>query len=115
MFDALLSLTDADLRTLAMGLRDQRIAPPFNVLAVGRCIGASSSEVVAQKLNEFNERGNSPGQIAVILDALAAGRSNRFSPIDSVELVWTAPQAAGADRRENRTQPRPKRSSAASG
>ncbi|MFO0806628.1 MAG: DISARM system phospholipase D-like protein DrmC [Gemmataceae bacterium] len=35
-----------------------------------------------------------------MLEAMAAGRSNRFSPIDSVELVWTGPQATGTDLRD---------------
>lgn len=99
MFDEFPSLTDADLRTLAIGLRDKRLAPPFNSLAVGRCIGPSSNGVLS-RLNELTERGHSPEQISLILEALAAGRSSRHSPIDSVEMVWTGPQAADADLRD---------------
>jgi hypothetical protein len=89
-----------DLRSLALALRTGRLSPPYGVAAVRRFIPGPEAEDVATTLQELAGEGFTPGQLARMLDLLAADRATRPHPGDLIELVWTGPEARGVANRD---------------
>ena len=89
-----------DLRSLALALRTGRLSPPHGVAAIRRFIHGPEAEDVASTLQGLAGEGFLPGQLARILDLLAADRASRPHPSDLIELVWTGPEAGGVANRD---------------
>ena len=78
MNDPLLLLSDSDLRTLAIALREKRLVAPFSTLTMGQLVGPMAGPI-ALRFSAFLELGMAPEHIAEVLDAMAAGRFHRGS------------------------------------
>jgi PLD-like domain len=89
-----------DLRSLALALRTGRLSPPYGVAATRRFIPGPEAEDVATTLQGLAGEGFLPGQLARMLDLLAADRASRPHPGDMIELVWTGPEAGGVANRD---------------
>lgn len=100
MTEVLHRLTSADLTALATALRAGRLDAPFTPVAVRRFYGGGHAAELSLCFASLSGDGVSARHIAVILDAITASRGHRPSVDESVELVWTGPEAAGIANRD---------------
>lgn len=100
MIDALRSLTDADIRSLAAALRGGRLVAPFTPAAMARyCLPLLAGQVagVAQRLAD---EGMRPEHLALLFETVAVLRTERSQSDEALELVWTGPELPGTANRD---------------
>ena len=100
MKEALLSLSPAELRTLAASLRSGRLCAPYLASSLGRYLAEPIAAPVSAHLQEMSDTGMNPVATAYSLDLLASARSETSSIGDLTELVLTGPPIAGAEHRD---------------
>jgi len=100
MMEALLSLSPAELRTLAASLRSGRLCAPYSPSSVGRYMAEPIAGPVSAHLQEMSDTGMQPAATAYSLDLLASARSDTSSISDNIDLVLTGPSVAGAEHRD---------------
>jgi hypothetical protein len=100
MKEALLSLSPAELRTLAASLRSGRLCAPFSASSLGRYLAEPIAAPVSAHLQEMSDTGMNPVATAYSLDLLASARSEISSIGDLIDLVLTGPPIAGAEHRD---------------
>lgn len=98
MSDHLARLTDADLRTLATGVRSGRLTVPLTTVALQRLIPGRFAEDAAQGIAALAALGMTPPQIAAVLELIVRDRAGRPLPEGVVDLVTTGPDGVGANR-----------------
>src|SRR6266481_4479348 len=89
-----------DIGGLALALRTGRLLPPYGAAAIRRFISGPDADEVATSLRGLSSEGFTPGQIARMLELLAADRAARPHPSDLIELVWTGPETGGVANRD---------------
>lgn len=87
-------LSGHSLRTLADAFRSGRLGATAGPLAINRVCACSDSAVA--DLQRVLGEGMSPAHLALLLDAHAGGLERPMVAAQSVELVWTGPEGAGA-------------------
>lgn len=100
MMSPLQELTAADMRALADALRAGRISPPFSALGAQRYCGGTDAAEVAAGLQEMAALGATPQAIAFSLELIADERGRGAGVDDTVDLVWTGPEAPEAPSRD---------------
>ena len=97
---ALLDLSEADLRTLASGLRSGRLTSPFSTFTLRRLIGNHVSPEVPEWMTATAASGCSPVAMASFFDAFADGLRERIPVEHAVQFVTTAPEGNAAVHRD---------------
>ena len=98
---AMRTLPDWDLREMMVALRTGRLCPPYTETALMRFCPAGSSVEIGSDLEQLEDAGMAPAQIALLLDAVLEDRKVRYEvPADLCELVWTGPEAQGSAERD---------------
>lgn len=100
MKEALLSLSPAELRTLAASLRTGRLGTPYSASSLGRYLAEPLAAPVSASLQAMAYTGMQPAAIAYSLELLASASSEHPSIGDLMDLVLTGPQVAGAEHRD---------------
>jgi len=98
--DALGTLTDADLNTLAGALRSGRLHTPFTVVSVQRCCPRAQAGEVADRLQQLHDEGMKPEHLALLAETIIQTRKRLPEPADLVDLVWTGPETLGVTNRD---------------
>jgi hypothetical protein len=98
--DALISLTDADLNSLAGALRSGRLQAPYPVVAVQRCCPRPQAGEVAGRLQQLSGEGMEPQHLALLVETIVRTRERVPEPEDLVDLVWTGPETLGVTNRD---------------
>lgn len=99
MIDVLRSLTPEALEALAGALEGNRLAPPYEPLALRSLIAGAHRATLGEALTGLDGTGFGPHQIAVLARALAGEkREHRAAP--TLELVWSGPEVAGSASRD---------------
>ena len=98
MNDALLNLSNLELRELCSALRSGRFTVSSSPIALERIMPKASALNVARHLEELHARGYSVAVIADTLELLLRDRARRAIPDDLMQLVVTGPDAANAVR-----------------
>lgn len=102
MTEALLDLSANDLLQIAGALRAGRLAPPFTDLSLQRYVASGTAPEIASAVQQLNEQGLGPNNIALLFEAIARDRQRRPTPEDLIELVSTGPEAPGVPYRDTR-------------
>jgi len=76
------TLGEADLGSLAVAIRSERLAPPFGTSAVQRITGEPMAAHVASALTMLSVEGCTPGALATCLEAIADSVAARLSVED---------------------------------
>lgn len=100
MIPAIQALSETDLREIAAALRSSRLSPPFTTASLQRFCSGGSERPVAEELQRLTDDGLNATHMALLLDSLAAARSQRPEVRDPVDLVWTGPEAPGIANRD---------------
>ena len=100
MNQALLELSEADLRTLASALRSGRLSSPFSVFSLQRLIGRYVAAEIPEWMTAVAGTGCSSAAMATWLDAFADGLRDRTPVEHVVQLVTTAPEGNAAVHRD---------------
>lgn len=100
MDDPLLSLSDADLRSLTAALGAGRAGAPYSSATVGRWVASPLAPTVARRLEQLAGTGMQPAHLATLTSAILSTRAARPTIDDEVELVWTGPEAGGVVNRD---------------
>lgn len=87
-------LSSSALRTLADAFRSGRLGATSSSLAINRVCACPDAAVA--DLHLVLGEGMSPAHLALLLDAHADGLERPMVAAQSVELVWTGPEGAGA-------------------
>jgi phosphatidylserine/phosphatidylglycerophosphate/cardiolipin synthase-like enzyme len=85
------------LLSLAHGLELGRVVLPTHEFIVATYVGEKYSESVVSELNQLAKQGMQATHIAYMLKLLAQDRKIHDQ---SVDLVWTGPEVAGAESRD---------------
>lgn len=100
MNQALLDLSEVDLRTLASALRSGRLSSPFSVFSLQRLIGRYVSAETPEWMTAVAASGCSSAAMAAWLDASADGLRERTPLEHALQLVTTAPAGDTALHRD---------------
>jgi hypothetical protein len=98
--DALGTLTDADLNTVAGALRSGRLHAPFTAVSVQRCCPPDQAEEVAGRLQQLHDEGMRSQHLALLAETVVRTRERRPGAEDLVDLVWTGPETLGVTNRD---------------
>jgi hypothetical protein len=98
--DALGSLTDADLNSLAGALRSGRLHAPYTTIAVQRYCPPHQAVPLADRLQELHNEGMNPQHLALLAETIVETRRRMPEPADLVDLVWTGPETLGVTNRD---------------
>ena len=98
MNDALLNLSDGELRELSSALRSGRLTASSSAIALERIMSKASASSVAMHLQELGARGYTAGLIADTIELLLSDRARRSIPDELLQLVITGPDAANSIR-----------------
>lgn len=100
MSQALLELSEADLRTLASALRSGRLASPFSLFALQRLLGSYVPANLPPWMTTVAKSGCSSAAMASWLDTVADGLHQRTPVEHAVQLVTTAPEGNASHHRD---------------
>jgi len=100
MTEIFINLSDTDLQSLTVGLRSQRIAPPYTELQLSRVLAADLIQAAAAGLSSFESIGFTPDQIAAVLELLIKDRSTGRTLESQIDLVTSGPEAPGISNRD---------------
>jgi len=98
MTDALLRLSNAELRDLSSALKSGRVSPPYSSISVERIVPRAAAASVCEGLRELENSGLPAAGIAQTLEMVLSDRARRIIPEELLQLVITGPDAAGAVR-----------------
>jgi len=100
MKEALLSLSPAELRTIAASLRSGRLSTPYSASSLDRYLAEPLAAPVSAELQAMADAGMQPVAIAYSLELLASAFSERPSIDGMIDLVMTGPPIAGQGNRD---------------
>ncbi len=100
MIPAIQSLSDTDLREIAVALQSGRLSSPFSVASLQRYCSAQTAGPVAQALQKLADEGMRAEHLALMIESLAEAKANSDDRLDGVDLVWTGPEVAGIANRD---------------
>ncbi len=100
MTEVFIKLSDTDLQSLTVGLRSQRIAPPYTELQLSRVLASDLIQVVAAGLSNFESIGFTSDQIATVLELLVKDRCASRTFESQIDLVTSGPEAPGISNRD---------------
>ncbi len=100
MIPVFCQLGSGDLTHLAAALRSGRLAPPFAAATLRRLVPDGLAEPIAAEVRRRVVAGATVEAVAEALDLLRQDRDHRPVAGDSVDLVWTGPEAPGITNRD---------------
>jgi hypothetical protein len=98
MTDALLKLSDGELRDLSSALKSGRVSPPYSPISLERILSRAAAAMVCEDLRKLESNRLAAAAVAQCLDLILSDRARRSIPEELLQLVITGPDAAGAVR-----------------
>lgn len=92
---ALLRLSDHQLREIASALRSGRLGLSSSELSVRRYISPTVAAEVVSDLRNFSEQSFTSAQVVVLLESILRDRKQRYFAENSFDLVATGPESKG--------------------
>lgn len=100
MTDALIKLSNADLRALVAGLRSRRVSAPYSELQLSRVLPGSLTRTVSTGLAELDSLAFTEDQIVAVLELLERDRKAGRSIEPQIDLVTSGSEAEGITNRD---------------
>jgi hypothetical protein len=94
MFESLHNLSPAVLNALAKSLKDGPLALGVTSHGLKQVVGAPAGDVYTC-IDQLRQRGMTPTQIGLLVEAVASTRANIATPQHIVDLVISGPEVAG--------------------
>ena len=94
MFESLHNLSPAVLNALAKSLKDGSLALGVTSHGLKQVVGAPAGDVCTC-IDQLRQRGMTPTQIGLLVEAVASTRANIATPQHIVDLVISGPEVAG--------------------
>jgi phosphatidylserine/phosphatidylglycerophosphate/cardiolipin synthase-like enzyme len=100
MISPLQKLSAADLRALAHAVKSGRVSAPFTAMSLQRYMAPADVMVAASELERLADSGMNKESLLFAIELLSDERGKQALPDDSIDLVWTGPEADGVPSRD---------------
>lgn len=100
MTEHLIKLSNADLGSIALALRSNRLKQPISALSLQHLVPSAVTEQIASELNTLVTLGFTTDNLAHFFETLVKDRRQREFDDDCIDFVTTGPEAGAITNRD---------------